>query len=744
MVGTTLGHFQNERKLGAGGMGEANRARDTRLGRDVALKLLPQTTPEKLARFEREARAVAGLAHPNIVVLHAIEQHEGQHFLVLELVEGQDLAEVVAPGGLALPRVLELAIPLADALASAHERGVIHRDLKPANVKLARDGRVKVLDFGLARMLEGDLEQTVAAPLSEAGQALGTVPYMAPEQLRGEAVDARADLFALGVIVYELATGRRPFEGKSLVDVSSAILRDAPAPAEMPAELARIVARCLAKDVRERWPSAQEVANELRRIAVGRSAAAPRPGNEVSTAVLPFANRSANPDDEYFAEGLADELLGVLARIRGLRVAGRTSAARFKNTTETVASIGQQLNVETLLEGTVRKSGNRVRIGVQLVRVPDGGTVWSETYDRTLDDVFAVQDDIAHSVVKELRKALLGEADDSDASREAKAEVAIAAARGRSTNPEAQRLFLQARYIGQRRTVEDMAHALEILDRAIALDPAFALAWEEKSRVHYYHITLGYDLTPERNRKAHEAIDRALELEPGLASAHAHLGWIHLSELDLKVAAECARRARELDPDNPLVLRFQANMAITFGHLSEAIAWIERAIAIDPLTAVYYSIFAIVRIGLGEYDEAVAAIRRAIELSPRSPTFHSTLARALLGAGRLEEAVIAAEAETLEVHRLWTRSLTLEAAGRRAEADRLLNELIERFPADFAIQIAMLFAARGDIEPAFEWFERAKASRDTGLSDVMVLPELRPLHGDPRWHELLRWIGIEE
>src|SRR6187455_2621605 len=287
-------------------MGEVYRARDTRLGRDVALKLLPETSPDKLARFEREARAVAGLAHPNIVVVHAIEEFDGKHFLVLELVEGQDLSELVTQGGLPIDKVLELAILLADALASAHERGVVHRDLKPSNIKLARDGRLKVLDFGLARMLDPDLQQTLDAPISGAGQVLGTIPYMAPEQLRGETTDARTDLFAFGVIVFELATGRRPFGGSNLMDVSSAILRDA-APsltdvrAGMSEALGRIVGRCLAKDTKERFQTALDVANELRRISAGKPAPAARPADEVSIAVLPFANRSANPDDEYFA-----------------------------------------------------------------------------------------------------------------------------------------------------------------------------------------------------------------------------------------------------------------------------------------------------------------------------------------------------------------------------------------------------------------------------------------------------------
>src|SRR5580765_3561964 len=497
---TRLGPYEIIAPLGVGGMGEVYRARDPRLKRDIAIKVLPADvalSPDRLARLEREATTVAGLNHPNIVVLHSIEEDGGIRFLTMELVEGRSLAELVTPGGLPLAELLDLGIPLADALTAAHEKGVVHRDLKPANVMVTREGRVKVLDFGLAKhtAVDSDFDAnqaaTLASPISEAGQLVGTVPYMAPEQLRGEAVDARSDLFSLGILLYELASGRRPFAGRSQVEISSAILRDAPPSltslrTDLPGELVHIIERCLEKNPRERLQTALDVLNELRSVRRtlerGVSAAQkPAADKLASIAVLPFANRSASADDEYFSDGLADELLNVLAKIKGLRVTARTSSFQFKASKDDVPTIGRKLDVATLLEGSVRKAGNRIRVSVQLVNVADSSHLWSETYDRTLEDIFAVQDDIAHSVVKELRTTLLGEAADSDASGAAKADVAAAAV-GRGENPEAHRLYLLARHVIDRLTREDTAKAVAYFEEALALDPAFALGWVELSR----------------------------------------------------------------------------------------------------------------------------------------------------------------------------------------------------------------------------------------------------------------------
>jgi len=649
--GTRIGTYVVTGPLGSGGMGEVYRARDTRLGREVAIKVLPAgvaSNPDRLARFEREARTIAGLNHPNIVTLFSVEDEGHIRFLTMELVEGQSLDRVVTPGGLPLARVLELSIPLANALVAAHERGVIHRDLKPGNVMVTHDDWVKVLDFGLAKVAAGEgpapdatVGATAGTPLSGEGQVLGTVPYMAPEQIRGEAVDARSDLFALGIILYELATGQRPFTGTSPADVSSSILRDVPVPvvsvrADLPRDLNRIIARCLEKNPRDRFQTARDVYNELRYVqreiesgaivqtpapasaAAMRDAPAttprtlppmsppplspaplspaplfppplsPAPSSPVpssgsgygsslgsapeipSIAVLPFVNRSRGEEDEYFSDGLADELLNVLTKVRGLRVSARASSFQFKGKNEDVAVIGEKLNAATLLDGSVRKLGNRVRISVQLVKAADRVQLWSETYDRSLDDIFAVQDDIAQCVVKELRATLLGEEPGSDASRKAEADVA-AAAKGHGTNPEAHRLYLQGKYLIDRVTEEDTAQGLRYLNEALALDPTHALAWTEVSRAHANAGGYGWDTTFEGYRKAREAAMRAIQLAPELAEGYLRLSAVErLYDWDWKAAEASTRRALELAPGSPEVMRSTAALLHLFGREDEA------------------------------------------------------------------------------------------------------------------------------------------------------------------------------
>ena len=746
-AGTRLGAFEVIAPLGAGGMGEVYRARDSRLGREVALKVLPAefaASPDRLARLEREARAVAGLAHPNIVVLHAIEEHEGTRFLVLELIEGRSLFEFVAPGGLPAEQVLELAIPIADALVAAHEKGVIHRDLKPANVMVTRDGRVKVLDFGLAKSADSASDphatqaHTADSPISLIGQVLGTVPYMAPEQVRGEAVDARTDLFAFGILVYELATGKQPFTGPTPADVSSAILRDPPVPLlrlrkDLPADLGRIVERCLAKNPRQRYQTMLDVLNELKRVDPGAAVAPPPERDElVSIAVLPFANRSASPDDDYFAEGLADELLGVLARIRGLRVAARTSSSRFKDTTEDLASIGNKLRVATILEGSVRKAGDRVRISVQLVQVEDGYQVWSETYDRTLDDIFAVQDDIARSVVEKLRETLLGKGLDTDASREVRAE----AARGRSSNPEAQRFLLQAHHILRRRTSEALTKSLEYVNRALELDPAFVSAWVALSAIHASRDDMVH---------ARSALEQAHSLDPDHPEVQAHLAWVRLQlDLDWKAASEAARRALELAPNDARALRTAGLVRRAAGALDEANDFYMRAVEQDPLSANSYFNLATNLNLMDRHEEALAALEKARELAPEMPYLQGMVALNLLPLGRLEEALELTRLEHDDVLGPSVRVQVLRAMGRGEEAERELGRLIETSANDAAFQIAELYAQRGDHEAAFEWLDRAYAQKDVGVMVVKAHKAFDRMHDDPRWNDLLKRLHLED
>jgi len=463
-----------------------------------------------------------------------------------------------------------------------------------------------------------------------------------------------------------------------------------------------------------------------------------------SIAVLPFVNRSRDEEDEYFSDGLADELLNVLAKIRGLRVAARSSAFTFKGKRATVAEVGRALSVATVLEGSVRKARNRIRISVQLVKVADGYHLWSETYDRTLDDIFAVQDDIAQSVVKELRTTLLGEAADAKSGKEVTAAVA-AAVKGRATDPEAHRLYLQARHFLNRLNHDDTAKGIEYLKQALALNPEFALAWAELGRTYADEAAWGWAPMVEGYERAREAVARALALEPDLAEAHAAMCWVQMNhDWDWRGAEASYRRALELAPGNAVMLRQAGVLALYLGRLDEAIGFYRRAVEQDPLSANAYHNLGNALHATGRLGEAEAAYRKALELSPQIATTRATIALNLLAQGRGEEALTEVLREAEEWARLWATAIIHHAAGRRAESDAALQELIAKYQAEGAYQVAEVYAARGEADLAFEWLERAYTQRDSGLSETKTDPRLSVLHADPRWDAFLRKLGLAD
>jgi serine/threonine protein kinase/tetratricopeptide (TPR) repeat protein len=762
-AGTSLASYDIIAQLGAGGMGEVHRAHDRRLGRDIAIKVLPDelsSSPERLARFEREARIVASLNHPNIVTLHSIEEADGARFITMELVEGHSVAELVAPGGLPVSRVLDIGVSIADALDAAHRKGVVHRDLKPANVMVTHDGRVKVLDFGLAKLVSRNSgmrsadAHTATSPLSSAGEVFGTAPYMAPEQLFGDDVDARTDLFSFGIVLFELLAGRRPFAGRNYFELCNAIANSSPPTlssirAEVPRELQSIVSRCIEKAPTDRFQTALDVATELRalRRSIERGTAhAPAPALEVSPsiAVLPFVNRSASQDDEYFSDGVADELLGLLAKIKGLRVSARASSFFFRGQNVPLSEVGRALNVATVLDGSVRRAGNRVRISVQLVKVSDGYHLWSETYDRTLDDIFAVQDDIARSVVKQLRVTLLGEAADSEASDRARAEVSRAA-RGRATDPEAHRLFLLARHFMDQLNREATAKAITLLEQAVQRDPRFALAWTELSVA--YIRQMGWELLGAKEGYAmgREAVDRALALEPSLAEAHAQLASIKMfHDWDWAGADQALTRARELAPGSAAVLRLSGVLANVLGRPDDAIAMFRQALEQDPLSAAAYHSLGLALYALQDFAGAEEAFRKALDLAPLRISTHAQLALIALAQGRLDDALAEAKLEPEPGYGLLALSIVERALNRPSDSDRALNRLIDNHPWQCALQIAEVYATRGDTDRAFLWLERAYEGRDVGLPHVTSSPRLRSLRDDPRWPAFLGRMGLIE
>jgi TolB-like protein len=693
------------------------------------------------------------------VVIHSIEEADGIRFLTMELVEGQDLAGLVTSGGLPLTQLLDVATSLADALVAAHEKGVVHRDLKPANVMMTREGRIKVLDFGLAKhahLGQGILNTqaaTMSVPISDMGEVVGTAPYMAPEQLLGQPVDARTDLFSFGILVYELAHGKRPFTGQTLAELSSAILRDSPPSlqslrSDLPAELSHIVERCLEKNPRERFQTALDVLNELRSVrrSLARGApAASRPASDkiASVAVLPFVNRSASADDEYFSDGLADELLNLLAKIQGLRVLARASSFHFKGQAVSLAQIGKTLNVETIIDGSVRRAGARVRISVQLVKVSDGSHLWSETYDRLLEDIFAVLDDIAQSIVKELRTTLLGERPGSDALNRARSDV-NRAGKGRSTDPEAHRLYLLARHLMDGLNREATVKAITYLNQAVERDPRFALAWVQLSVAHSRAAGWLWVSTSDGHERARKAVERALALESDLAEGHSQLASLQMShEWDWAGARASLARAMDLAPSSPTVLRLCGVLSNVRGHPKEAVGFFRRALEQDPLSAAAYHSLGLSLNALGDQEGAKEAFRKALELAPQRITSRARLALTLLDQGHAEEALTEASREPEEGNRLWALAIIHRARNEAIQLGEALRQLIDEHAENFAVQVAEVYATAGDVDSAFAWLERAYEKRDPGIARLKIDPWLRSIHLDPRWPKFLEKVGLE-
>jgi serine/threonine protein kinase/tetratricopeptide (TPR) repeat protein len=749
--GTRLAHYEILGALGAGGMGEVYRARDARLGREVAIKVLPEAVashPDRLARFEREARTVAALSHPNIVVLHSIEEHAGLRFLTMELVEGSTLDALLVPGGLPLARVLELAIPMADALTAAHERGVVHRDLKPRNVMVSNDGRVKVLDFGLAKLAaehsdpSNSASPTVQA-LSVVGEVVGTVPYMAPEQVRGEAVDARTDLFALGIIVYELATGRRPFTGATMADVSSSILRDTPAPisdlrADLPDELNRVVRRCLEKDARARFASASELSRELQRLRKAPEPAAPAAGNDVirSLAVLPLDNVSRDPAQEYFADGMTEALISDLSRLKGLRVISRTSAMKYKGVHKALPEIARELGVDAIIEGSAMLIGNRVRINVQLVSARRDETLWTNRYDRDLVDVLDLQSNVAEAVAREIALHLT-------------APEAHHLARRREVNPEAHLEYLKGKHESEAMSPQAVEIGLRHFRRALELDPAYAPAWAGLAECHETRAQRGMAPPAEAIAEARAATMKALELDDSLADAHVELGMLKLRDGDIPASIASLRRGIELNPGLSAAHYRLGRVYYCVERHAEAQEAMLKALSLDPLSMTIHTCVGDAYYYARDYATSVTYYERAIALDPRFDGAHTDLARSLEALGRFDEARAKYEDGRRLAGTVAGPSFGLahlEASmGNTEAARRILGDLVagRSHRVVSAWGIAAVYASLGDADEAFRWLETAIEEGATGIGFLRVHPRLDPIRKDPRYAPMVRRLQLD-
>lgn len=606
--GTLLSRFRILSHLGSGGMGEVYRAVDTVLHREIALKLLPtevSDNQERIQKFFREAEILAALNHPNVVTIHSLEEASGVHFLVTECVEGKTLDSLIPENGLPLRKILDIAIPIAEGLSAAHHAGIIHRDLKPSNVMVSESGRVKILDFGLAVAERPSPAKSVSAadtaPLSDAGPITGTVFYMSPEQLQGQPADPRSDVFSFGVLLYEMCTGKKPFSGDNLVQLIAAILRDEPVPMKslnpaLPEQLVWVVGRCLEKKPEDRLQSMSEVRNEISDV---RRMRFKREEEKHSIAVLPFRDMSAEHDQEHFCEGIADELILALSRVEGLRVASRTASFQCRNANLDIHEIGRKLKVEAVLEGSVRKSEDRLRVTGELVSVSDGYSLWTERYDREGKDIFAIQDEITESIVHALTASLL---QNTGASRNSTPDLL------------AYDFYLRGRKFYYQYDRKGIEFALQMFTRSIELDPNYARAYcGIADCCSYLYANAGK--LPQDLHKADGASQKALELAPDLAEAHASRAVI----LSQAGRAEEADREFEtaigLNPDLFEARYFYARHCFTEGKLEKAARMYQQASLVRPEDYQAPLLVAQVYADLGKSEEAQEARCRGVAIA---------------------------------------------------------------------------------------------------------------------------------
>jgi serine/threonine protein kinase/tetratricopeptide (TPR) repeat protein len=753
VIGQTFSHFKIIAKLGTGGMGEVYRATDRRLGRDVAVKVLPEAkhaSPDRAARFEREARLLASINHPNIATIYGLEDLVGSSAIVMELVDGPSLADLIARGPVGIVESARIASQIADGMSSAHARGIAHRDLKPSNVQIAPGGRVKILDLGLAKMVARDsgsaLEHTAPedaetlAVETREGTVLGTAAYMSPEQAIGAPIDARTDVWAFGAVLFEMLTGRRAFPGRTITDTLAAVLRGTvdweALPADAPREVRLLIERCLVREASGRLSDLGEARDVLRPFADPGFVAAPHASTDTkSIVVLPFANLSPDPDTEYFSDGLTDEIITDLSRVRALRVISRSSAMRLKGDARGLAAIGRDLSCRYVLEGSVRRAANTLRITARLVDAPSDVQLWADKYGGTLDDVFDIQEKVSRAIVDALEIRLTPQ----EAAQLAERPIA---------DVRAQESYLRARTEIWSFLPGSLDLAISHLEAALGVIGDNALIYQALGEAYSQYVNIGAAIGREEEfiEKSEGCADKIFALEPESPRGYLVRGSIQLVRGDVHGCGRSLRRVLQAFPNEILALQLYTHVLGWLGGKPDAAAPLAaRLIDIDPLNAMSLLVNAMVPLFAGRFAEAVEPARRMFDLDPVTPVWRSNYVMALSYAGQLDEAEALTEGMAAEpdsdIGTWWMGLCRAAWRADRAEVLRLTDgpyQQVAAWDAEVPWLLASAHAAVGAKDEALLWLDRAI---ERGMINYPFLSEhdryLDNVRGDARFREVI-------